>query len=194
MNDIISAVGASLDGDALERISGMLGTDPSTTRNAIGSALPVIVGALANNASSPDGAASLHQALASDHDGSLLDNLGGFLNNPALVNGAGILKHMFGNKQPEVGGAAAQGTGLNSGQMMQLMSILAPIVMAYLGRQRNQHQLDPGSLGGMLNQQKAPSGLGGILGSLTGGLDANKDGSILDDVAGMAGKMFGNKN
>ena len=41
----------------------------------------MLTGALARNAAKPAGAASLDQALAKDHDGSILDKVGDFLGN-----------------------------------------------------------------------------------------------------------------
>ena len=62
---------------AVGQISQTAGLDPSTTASVIQTALPAILGGLANNAATPDGAESLNNALDQHHDGSLLDNLGG---------------------------------------------------------------------------------------------------------------------
>ena len=50
---------------------------------------------MARNTSNQQGAESLHNALQKDHDGSILDNLGGFLNNAQSGPGAGILRHVL---------------------------------------------------------------------------------------------------
>ena len=62
--------------------------------------MSAILGAMANNASKPGGADSLLGALQKDHDGSILDNLGGFLGQPNTDDGNGILGHVFGNSRP----------------------------------------------------------------------------------------------
>ena len=57
-----------LGGDAVQQTSGCLNTDAGSTNKAISAALPVLVGALAKNAASPDGASALANALDRDHD------------------------------------------------------------------------------------------------------------------------------
>ncbi len=71
----------ALGGDTISRISQTLGKDESATGAAVQSALLILLGAMANNSSTPDGAASLLGALDRDHDGGVLDDIGGFLGN-----------------------------------------------------------------------------------------------------------------
>src|SRR6476619_4259571 len=92
---------------AVEQISQTAGLDPSSTNSVIRTALPAILGGLANNTVSPEGAESLNNALDQHHDGSLLDNLGGLSSMifggdpqaapPPQADGGGILDHIFGN-------------------------------------------------------------------------------------------------
>ncbi|MGA7614625.1 MAG: DUF937 domain-containing protein, partial [Thermoanaerobaculia bacterium] len=105
MSDILQAVMKQLGSDGIEQIAGSVGADSTTTKSAIGTAVPLLVAALAKNASSPAGAQALHGALARDHDGGILENLAGFLGNPQSMNGAGILEHVLGGKV----GAVQQG-------------------------------------------------------------------------------------
>ena len=66
------------------------------TSKAMAAALPLLLGALSRNASQGDGASSLHQALANDHDGSILDDIGGFLGSGNTSSGNDILGHVLG--------------------------------------------------------------------------------------------------
>ena len=90
-----------VSGSTLQQLSTQLGADPGTTGSAISAALPVLVGALARNASSNEGAASLNKALDA-HDGSILDNLGSALGDDTMRDGAAILGHVFGGSQQPV--------------------------------------------------------------------------------------------
>lgn len=193
MNDILAMVRTQISGDHLRAISQTIGADAPSTKRAIDAAVPMLVSALANNASQPTGAQKLERALQKDHDGSLLDNLGGFLSNPAMVNGAGILAHVLGGKQTKVESGLAGATGLGASQIGKLLPLLAPIVMAALGKVRS-GGLDSGGLAGMLQQQKSAAGQqGGLLGALTGMLDADGDGSAIDDIGKLAGGFFNQK-
>jgi hypothetical protein len=78
MSNILEAVRQQLGPDTIQQLSGALGADPASTSNAVSLALPALLGGLAQNAAQPEGAAALDNAL-NQHDGSILDNLGGML-------------------------------------------------------------------------------------------------------------------
>jgi hypothetical protein len=182
-----------LAGGGLSQISQQIGTDEQTTGSALSAAMPLLVSALANNASKPDGAQSLHQALAEDHDGSILNDVPGFLENPQAANGAGILGHILGGQQPVVTQGLAQNTGLDSGQVGQLLQIAAPLLMGALGQQQQQQGLDANSLSAFLGgqQQMAQQSNPDMMSTLNSLLDTNRDGSALDEVLGLMGKLLG---
>ena len=187
---LINELTKTLSGSALETLSGQLGTDPKTTNTAISAALPMIIGAMAKNASRPEGAQALNNALAKDHDGSILDNLGSFLGSSDNGAGPAILGHVLGQKQRQAQEGISQASGMDPAKAGQLLANLAPIVMGMLGKQQRGGGFDLGSLAGMLLQERqvaqkqAPSGIGGMLGSM---LDADGDGNFLDDVGGILG-------
>lgn len=188
---------------ALNEISNNVGAEPSLVNSAIQMALPAILGGLANNASTPQGAENLNTAL-DQHDGSVLDNLGGLGSlifgqqqqatpPPPQYNSGGILGHIFGNNQGQVAQQVSNQTGLGTGQVAQILMMLAPIVMAYLGRQKQQQGLDAGGLGGLLGGlvggQQQQQGSGNFMMDMASKmLDSDGDGSALDDIASMAFK------
>jgi hypothetical protein len=161
--------------------------------------MPVLMSALASNARKPDGAQSLSSALERDHDGGILDDLGGFLSNPGSVNGAGILGHVLGGKQPTVEKGVAKSSGLDAGSVAKLLPILAPIVMGALGKKKRQDHLDGQGLSNMLGQERqqiektVPKM--DVVGKF---LDTDGDGDLdLGDLGslakstGLLGKLFG---
>lgn len=192
---VLDLLQSQLSGNTMQQISRQLGADPQSTAKAVSGALPLLLGAMANNTSRPQGAQSLLSALDRDHDGSVLDDLAGFLGSNPQSIGNGILGHVLGDRQDTVASHLGQASGLNAGQVTQLLAMLAPLVMGALGRMRNQGGLDAGALSGLLGreqqraQQAAPEGLGGMLSHL---LDANGDGSVVDDVARMGAGLLGN--
>lgn len=195
MAGILDLLGPALGGDTLHNLSRSIGADDQTTQRAMMAALPVILGAMNRNTNDPQNAQSLASALDRDHDGSLLDHLSGFLTggntapgvNPKATDGQGILGHIFGGQRSQVEQGVAKATGLDSGQVTKLLMTLAPLVMAYLGRQKRQRNLDAGGLSDLLRQestqatQAAPNDLLGTIGSF---LDRDGDGSPLNDVLG----------
>ena len=200
-SSILDMLSQQLGGDAVKQISRQLGAAERSTEKAISGALPMLVGALANNSRNADGANALAGALDRDHDGSILDDIGGFLGqgDAAAGAGAGILKHVLGGRQQTAANGLGKMSGLDGGSAGQLMAMLAPLVMGALGRQKRQANLDNTGLAGMLQgerervQRKAPDAMG-MLGSL---IDADGDGDVKDDVArigmSMLGKLFGGR-
>jgi hypothetical protein len=192
---LLDLLSQQMGGNTVNQISGQTGLDPSTVSTITAAALPMLVGALARNASTEQGAASLAGALSRDHDGSLLDDVSGFLGGGgAASEGASILGHLFGAKQGAVASSLGQATGVDAASATQVLAMLAPIVMAALGSSaRQQSSLNPTDLGAMLGQEQASIAqqLPGGLSTLSNLLDANHDGSVLDDLAGLATKFFG---
>ena len=147
---------------AVEQISQNLGANSSVVNSAIQIALPSILGGLAKNAQNPQGAQNLDNALSKDHGGGLLDNLMGYLGGgiPATqettreTNGGGILGHIFGTNQTQVAQEVSKNTGLDMGQVAQLLITLAPIVMSYLGKQKQQQNLNADGLSNLLGEQQ----------------------------------------
>lgn len=189
---LLESITSQITGSALEGLSKQLGADQSTTMSAITAALPMIVGAMAKNASSKDGAASLANALDKDHDGGILDNLSSFLGSSDNGPGAAILGHVFGNKRTGVEAGLSQISGLNSGQAGSLLENLAPIVMGQLARTKSSEGLGIDGLSSLLTgeRNKAQQQSGGAMDILTKLIDQDGDGSIIDDLGGMLGKFL----
>ncbi len=191
---ILDLVTQALGSGGTRQISQQLGIDESQASSAIGGAIPVLMGALARNSSSGDGAGALAGALDRDHDGSILDDLGGFLGGGAAESaGGGILKHVLGGRQPQVEQGIGAASGLDAGKAGALLKMLAPIVMGALGKSKREQNLDAGGLGSILGQEqrrmeRKQPGLGGMLGSL---LDQDGDGSAMDDLAKIGGGLLG---
>jgi hypothetical protein len=78
---------------------------------------------------------------------------------------------------------------------MQILLMLAPIVMGYLGKQKREQGLDAGGLSNMLGQQQQQIQSSGnsVVDMVSGFLDADKDGSALDDLTSMAMNYFNKK-
>jgi hypothetical protein len=182
-----------LGGQTVNQISQKIGADPGTTSNAIDAALPLLLSAVARNAGNRDQAQSLAQAVAKDHDGSVLDDIPGFLSQAENGPGAGILRHVLGGRQQTVETGLSQATGLDAGKTAQLLTMLAPLLMGALGRAKREKQLDDNGLSTLLTSedQRLKESAPGVMGALSRFLDQDNDGSVMDDVGGMLGKAFG---
>lgn len=210
MSGIMNLLGGDLGTSLIEGLSSQTGQSKSNTSNLLNMAMPVLLQAMQRNASSPKGAAGLMGALSNKHDGSILDNLGavfsGSNSNAVQEDGGKILGHVFGNRQQNIQNALSKQSGMDVSSVSQILRIAAPVVMGLLGKQQRQTSV------------RDASGLTNMLGGLIGGnfhnnnqsfiesiLDADNDGSIVDDVAGavlgknnnalggLIGKLFNKK-
>lgn len=177
--------------DAVQQISQQLGADHGTTESAIAAALPMLVGALARNAQDPNQAGALANALSRDHDGSVLDDVVGSLGRGGTGAGDSILGHVLGGQRQSVETGLSHMAGLDPAKAGMLLSMLAPLVMGALGKAQRDGKLDPGALTAMLGaeQQRAADAAPGVMGMLEKVLDRNHDGSVMDEIGGLLGKL-----
>ncbi|CAN5838247.1 DUF937 domain-containing protein [soil metagenome] len=191
MNAISQMITQQLAGSASHQIASRLGVSEGTAKMAVQLAVPLILSALARNAAQPEGAQALHQAVANDHDGGILDNLMGYLGNPETANGAGILGHVLGGQRGAVENNLAQATGLDQNAAGSLMELVAPLVMGAVGRTQQQSGLDSSGLAQYLGeQQQQQAAAPGMMGMVSSMLDSNQDGNVADDLARIAGKFL----
>lgn len=142
----------------------------------------------------PNEAEALNSALDKDHDGSILDH-------PSQVEarqqeGGSILDHVFGGEKSTVENQLSQKTGISMDKIGPILGMLAPIIMGYIGKQKQSKGVTSGGglgdllggiLGGAQSQAQAePSNpLNDILGSvLGGGSQGNTGGNPLNDLLG----------
>ncbi|MDG4946081.1 DUF937 domain-containing protein [Weeksellaceae bacterium KMM 9713] len=187
--DLVSGpVGQQLIGG----LSNQTGASDSSVSSAVSLALPFLLSQMNKNASTPEGAANLDKAL-NDHPGSVLNNIDGLLNSGNMADGLGILGHVFGDKQNQVAQNIGKQSGLSTGNVLQILATLAPIVMGFLGKQKQSNNIDQNGISGLL---------GGLLGGMqqTNGtelsmiekmLDSNGDGSIMDEAMDLGSKLLG---
>jgi hypothetical protein len=164
-----------LGGERIQKLAGQFGVDEGDMQKAVKAALPAIMGALGRNASRPKEAQAISGALARDHDGSVLDDIDGYIDSGGrLDEGNGILRHALGARQKGVEKGLSATSGLDFASIQKLLPMLAPLVMGALGKKQREDGLDAGGLAGRLGEERkqadsALEGLGPILGALGGG-------------------------
>lgn len=158
-------------------------------------AAPVIISYLRKKSNDdPQEAEALNNALDKDHDGSIL-------NDPSQIEarqqeGGSILSHIFGGEKANVENQLSQNTGISMDKIGPILGMLAPLIMGYIGKQKQQSGVTSGGglgdllggiLGGAQNQaQSQPSSpLNDILASVLGGGSQNQtSGNPLNDILG----------
>ena len=147
--------------------------------------MPTLVGSIQHNVQADDiDSSKLESAIHDEGASGLLD---GGVNLDQVDTGQGeqIVSRIFGGNDTNQVASALAGTGAGGGDLIKrLLPILAPIVLAYIGKQFAQKNAAPAGQA----QASGGGGLGDVLGSILGGASGgggnNPLGSILGSVLG----------
>ena len=187
---VLDELRAQLSGDTLNDISARIGADPQQTKTAIDGAIPMLLAALGKEAADPERRTGLQQAIREDHDGSIIDNLQGYLSGQTsgrAADGEGIVNHVLGERKEPAVQALSQKSGLDLGMITSLLPLLAPIVMGMIGKKGRSGGLSLDSITDVLGNDtkraadESPD-IGDLLGSVLGGGQSGKGG--IGDVLG----------
>lgn len=212
-----------LQGAPMQGLAQQLGLDSVQTEQAVGVALPMLFGALGQNAAQPQGAADLLGALQRDHSsaqgamdlggllggllggaggagaagglGSILGSVLGGGAGSSQLNGGSILGNIFGGQRQQAESQLGQATGLG-GNAGQLMAMLAPLVMSFLANRVQSQGMGANDLGNALGQERSQiQSQGGAAGGILGSLlDQNGDGKLdVGDLFKLGGSLLGGR-
>ena len=188
MNPLIGMLASQLGGPVMQQIGQQIGADHNTTQSAVSMALPLLIGAMGNHATTSDGADVIHQATQA-HDGSILDDVMGFVGNAGAGGiGSALLGQVLGGgTHNAMADTIAQNTGIDSGAAAQLLAILTPLVMGAIGKSsQEQGGLDPNGISQMLGDNGGGSDLLGLAAQMMGGGNSN----AMADIGNIIGKLF----
>jgi hypothetical protein len=176
-----------------QEIASKLGVDEGEVNNAIKTLVPALVGGIQQNVQSNDiDSSKLESDVAAQGASGLLDG-GVKVDQVNEQQGDQYVARIFGGNDSNAVASALAGGGAGSGDLLKrLLPILAPIVLAYIGKQFAQRSAAPagGAPAGGTQAQAASGGgglgevLGSILGGAGGGGGNNPLGSILGSVLG----------
>jgi hypothetical protein len=196
--DLFNVLKDQLSDQVLDQIGNQIRADKKTTEAASLSVLQTMVAAMSRNAGSSKGLSNLAGALDKDHDGSILDDVMGLIEGRSAhsqskaANGMGIVEHVLGRNTDNVVQMVSKSSGLDLLKTGQLLKLLAPVVMGSLGKVKKQQQLDSGGLSDLLTgvvRQQSSQGQG--MDIISKVLDADGDGSVMDEIAGFGLKALG---
>jgi hypothetical protein len=172
----------------VQDIAKKVGADEAEVNNAIHTLVPALVGGLAENVHADHiDSSELESACAEHGAGDLLDG-GVSVDQVDQKQGDQYVAKIFGGNNSGAVASALADKGAGGGDLIkQLLPILAPIVLAYIGK-----QLGKGSAPAGQAPAGGGGGLGDILGSILGGAGGggggnNPLGSILGSVLGGGG-------
>lgn len=157
-------------------------------------AAPLIISYLRNKSQDAKEAEALNNALDRDHDGSILNNPSSALEREQ--EGGSILDHIFGGQKATVENQLSQNTGISMDKIGPILAMLAPIIMGYIGKEKQANGVNAGGLGDLLGgilggaqqqTQQSNDPLSSILGSVLGGATQQSGGGLGDLLGSVLG-------
>jgi len=184
--NILNAILGSGDGQAVGALAQQFGLSNDQASSALTALLPALAGGLQRNVTQEGGLDALVGALTSGQHGRYLDNPSLLGSAETVTDGNAILSHILGTKDVSraVASNAATTTGIGEDVLKKMLPIIATLAMGALARQT----ASTGAAG-----RTSAASMTDNIGGLASFLDMNKDGSMVDDVAGFVGKLFGGK-
>jgi hypothetical protein len=148
--------------------------------------VPALAAGLQRNMTREGGLENLVSALSSGRHQRYLEDPTSLADGGSIEDGNGILGHVFGSKDVsrQVAQRASEQTGIDVGTLKRMLPLVAAMAMSGLSRQSTRPGISPDS----------SSGAAGLMAMLSPVLDQNRDGSIMDDVLGIAGRVLGGRS
>jgi len=177
--NILETVLKAAGGQAVSAIAKNFGINGSQATDVIGQLIPALSRGMQKNTQSSGGLDGLIGALTGGNHGNYMDNPGDLLQSNNINDGDKILGHLFGDKQVsrDVASRASNNTGVDSSIIKKMLPVIASLAMGAMSKKSAQFGIN----------SPQSSGVTDLLGSF---LDSDGDGSIADDLLGMAGKFM----
>ena len=182
--NILDAILGSQGSGAAQQLGRQFGLNESQVSSALSALVPALAAGFQNNMSNPQGLDGLISALGGGQHQRYVDDPGVLGRADTAADGNGILGHIFGSKDVsrQVATRAAAQTGIGESVLKSMLPVVAAMVMGAMSK-RMMASANPMAAG----RSESDS----LLGMLTPMLDSGRDGSIVDDVVGMLGRMAG---
>jgi hypothetical protein len=165
----------------IQQLANNFGIGEDLVQAAITQMVPALSQGVKNNISNGAGLDSLLKALESGNHQQYMDEPESLTNEATVLDGNNILGHILGSKDVSraLADRASTSTGIDSGLLKQMLPLVASMMMGSLSKQTTDTNMlqNAGSSNEMLDM------LGGLL-------DADNDGSVVDDILGMASKFL----
>lgn len=173
-------------GAVVKQLASNTGLDTNNTVAALAKLLGGLNKGVQTRTAQPSGLEALMGAIQGGSHQRYLENSQEAFTPSALLDGNNILGHILGSKDASrsLAGQVQKETGISSSILKKMLPIVATMAMGALSKQSHSKG---GALSQLLGGGHQSSGASSLLSSF---LDADNDGSVLDDVMGMAAKFL----
>jgi len=131
--DLSSLLGTLLSSESVTTASKSTKTSSSDVQNVVSLAIPLLLNGIDKQAKDEKTSTSLINAL-SDHGKKDVSNIGSFLGNIDLEDGAKIIGHLLGSNKETVAKDISKKSGVDLATVLELLATYAPLIMTLIGK------------------------------------------------------------
>lgn len=175
-------------GGGLEELGRQFGLDENATRSLAEQLAPTIASGAKQKAKEEGGLGALLGQLLGENEVAYCEQPAKAATPAAQAQGEQFLKNLFGSSEAprEIADAAAQRTGTSQDLVSQFLPALAAMLQGAMQKQAPDDQVK-GAMGALGSNDRAGTGIGDLLGALTGGGGGGAGGGIGDMIGGLLG-------
>lgn len=192
---LLDLITGSTGNQVAEQVENKFGISKNQIIALLVVAAPLVISYLKKKSENAEEADKLNATLDKHHDGSILSNPAQALEREQ--EGNSILDHIFGGNKANVENQLSQNTGISMDKIGPVLAMLAPVIMGYIGQQKQANNVNSGGglgdlLGGILGSsaqeaQASNNPLSDILGSVIGGATQSSGGGLGDILGNVLG-------
>ncbi|MEF9478746.1 DUF937 domain-containing protein [Chryseobacterium sp. 1B4] len=190
---LINLITGKISNQIAENAENKFGISKNQMIALLAVAAPLIISHLRNKSHDDKEAEALNNALDKDHNGSILNDAS--QPEARLTEGGSILDHIFGGQKSAVESHLSENTGISIDKIGPSLAMLTPVVMGYIGQQKQQNDAGANGLGNLLGgiledasakaQAEESHPLNDILKSVLGNVEHSQpSGNPLSDILG----------
>lgn len=135
--------------DVSEKLSKSFGVDSSILNKGVAAVGPLVLGSLANRASTPSGASSLLNLLPQESGGGLIGSLLGSITGSGGSQ-ASMMSSLLGTGVNAMGGTLSKKLGFNVGP---LLALATPMIAGFIGKMVKKDNIDASGLASLLKSE-----------------------------------------
>jgi hypothetical protein len=153
MSSIVEGLMKQLtSGDTLSFIGKKVGADNKSVKSTLEMGLPLLLGAMNNSASKPEGLNAIMKGLSQAGNTDPMKNITGFLGASDSVPGSDMLGSILGSNVQPIQQAISKSSGLSSGVVGKILAMVMPLLMGSLSKNLGKNMV-PGDLSKLLGEQ-----------------------------------------
>ena len=141
-----------MSGDNLSLMSNKVGADEKSTKSALEMGLPLLLGAMSNKASKPEGSKAIMSSLAQIGSNNPMDSMASYIGG-GPSQGTDMLSSILGSSLQPIQQAISKNTGLPPAVVGQILAMALPLVLGSMSKNSPKQNMGQDDISKLLGEQ-----------------------------------------